>query len=144
MNDIIWSPGVTLEALEKQAVLRAFRHFRGNKTATAQALGIAIRTLDNKLERYELDSKQEKERQDHESIQRADFLARSRGPKTPNYINGDPSQDASAGWVHSHAGARVESAPQPAAQPAVPVPQRQEVQRVLPKQAAASGPHRNR
>ena len=67
MNEAInWSPGVTLENVEKQVILAAFRHFRGNKTVTANALGIAIRTLDNKLEKYEADGKAEKERQDNE------------------------------------------------------------------------------
>jgi hypothetical protein len=39
MNGIIvWSPGVSLEAVEKQVIQRAIDHYRGNKTATAGAL----------------------------------------------------------------------------------------------------------
>lgn len=49
---MIWQPGVTLEDLEKQAILEALRFYGNNKTRTAQALGIAIRTLDNKLAKY--------------------------------------------------------------------------------------------
>jgi len=47
-----WSPGVTIEDLEKEAVIKAFRFYNQNKTHTANSLGIAIRTLDSKLEQY--------------------------------------------------------------------------------------------
>jgi hypothetical protein len=50
---ITWQPGITLEQLEKQVILKALQFFGGNKTRTAQSLDIAIRTLDNKLEKYE-------------------------------------------------------------------------------------------
>jgi hypothetical protein len=59
MSDIVWSPGVTLNDIEKAAIIKAFRFFGNNKTATAAALGISIRTLDNKLERYAEEAKQE-------------------------------------------------------------------------------------
>lgn len=52
MSQIIWSPGVTLEQIEKQVILKAFSFFDCNKTRTADALGIAVRTLDAKLEKY--------------------------------------------------------------------------------------------
>lgn len=47
-----WQVGMTLDQIEKQVILKAYRFFEGNKTHTASALGIAIRTLDNKLKRY--------------------------------------------------------------------------------------------
>jgi DNA-binding NtrC family response regulator len=53
MSEIYWQPGVTLDAIEKQVILKAFQFFGHNKTHTAHALGIAIRTLDNKLAKYE-------------------------------------------------------------------------------------------
>jgi hypothetical protein len=49
---IFWQPGVTLEEIEKQVILKAFSCFQGNKTQTARSLGIAVRTLDSKLEQY--------------------------------------------------------------------------------------------
>lgn len=49
---ITWQPGKTLEEVEKEIILVALRFYGGNKTKTAQALGIAIRTLDNKLKAY--------------------------------------------------------------------------------------------
>lgn len=47
-----WQPGQTLDDVEKEVILKAFSFYQGNKTQTAKSLGIAIRTLDNKLERY--------------------------------------------------------------------------------------------
>jgi len=52
MAKINWQPQWTLAQVEKMVVLEAYRFFRSNKTKTAQALGIAIRTLDHKLEQY--------------------------------------------------------------------------------------------
>lgn len=52
MNNVYWQPGVTLADLEKQAIRSAMRAFEFNKTKAAQALGISVRTLYNKLEAY--------------------------------------------------------------------------------------------
>lgn len=49
---MLWQPGVTLDQVEKEVILKALSFYHGNKTVTARALGIAIRTLDNKLEKY--------------------------------------------------------------------------------------------
>lgn len=51
-NLVVWQPGMSLEDLERKTILAAYRHYRSNKTLTAQSLGIAIRTLDHKLEAY--------------------------------------------------------------------------------------------
>lgn len=47
-----WRIGMTLEDVNKMAILKAFQFFQGNKTKTAAALDIAIRTLDAKLAIY--------------------------------------------------------------------------------------------
>ncbi len=52
MNSLHWQPGVTLEDIEKSVILMALKAFQNNKTQTARALGIAVRTLDNKLAIY--------------------------------------------------------------------------------------------
>lgn len=57
MINLTWQPGMTLEVIEREAILQAFRFYNKNKTATAQALGMAIRTLDSKLERYGQDDR---------------------------------------------------------------------------------------
>lgn len=49
-----YNPSVTLSEIEKQYILKALSYFDGNKTQTAQALGITIKTLYNKLHSYNL------------------------------------------------------------------------------------------
>ncbi len=45
-------PGQTIAAMEREMILRTLREMAGNKTATAQRLGITTRTLLNKLNQY--------------------------------------------------------------------------------------------
>ena len=47
------TPGATLEEVERQHILAALRLNSGNRTATAQQLGISRRTLYYKLEEYQ-------------------------------------------------------------------------------------------
>lgn len=47
-----YDASVTLGELEKRYILKALVHFDGNKTQAAQALGITIKTLYNKLHEY--------------------------------------------------------------------------------------------
>jgi hypothetical protein len=49
----MWQPGMKLDEIEKMVILKAFQFFHGNKTQTANSLGIAVRTLDAKLKKYE-------------------------------------------------------------------------------------------
>lgn len=46
-------PTLHLPDLERRAILRALSQHQGNKKAAAETLGIALKTLYNKLERYE-------------------------------------------------------------------------------------------
>jgi transcriptional regulator with PAS, ATPase and Fis domain len=50
----VWAPGVTLSDIERNVILAALKHFEGNRTHTAKALAISIRTLRNKLAEYRL------------------------------------------------------------------------------------------
>lgn len=47
-----WNPGVTLNDIERNVILEALLYHKGNRTHTARALGISIRTLRNKLSDY--------------------------------------------------------------------------------------------
>lgn len=47
-----YNPAVTLHELEKQYILKALKYYDGNKTQAANALGITIKTLYNKLHEY--------------------------------------------------------------------------------------------
>lgn len=51
-NEVFWHHGITLEEAEKRIVLYEYRFNEYNKTRTAGSLGIAIRTLDAKLDKY--------------------------------------------------------------------------------------------
>lgn len=137
---ITWTPGITLEAIEQQVVQIAYHHYRGNKTATASALGIAIRTLDNKLEKYEANVKTEKEREEHERIKRERFLARSRGEMPDNVFTGAPARDS----ARPDAGLRMESVANASPESPVSMPERKEVQSVLPKHVAQGHPRKSR
>lgn len=48
-----WQPGQTLEMVERQVIKKALKFFHDHKTKTAEALGISLRTLQNKLDKYE-------------------------------------------------------------------------------------------
>jgi transcriptional regulator with PAS, ATPase and Fis domain len=47
-----YDPTITLYNLEKAYIIKALNHFEGNKTQAANALGITIKTLYNKLHEY--------------------------------------------------------------------------------------------
>ncbi|MEK6579985.1 MAG: sigma-54 dependent transcriptional regulator [Bdellovibrionota bacterium] len=47
-----WMPGRTLDDIERSVILEALKYHHGNRTHTARALGISIRTLRNKLADY--------------------------------------------------------------------------------------------
>lgn len=44
--------GLPLEEVEKNHILKTLQYFQGNKTKTAQSLGVTIKTLYNKLHKY--------------------------------------------------------------------------------------------
>lgn len=47
-----WSPGKTLDDIERTVIVEALTYHQGNRTHTAKALGISIRTLRNKIADY--------------------------------------------------------------------------------------------
>ncbi len=56
--------GLTLEDIEKNTILRSLAYHHGNKTRTAEALGITVKTLYNKLNRYGVMNNSEQAAQD--------------------------------------------------------------------------------
>jgi len=50
---ITWQPGQTLGDMEKAIICFALRYYENNKTKTASSLGVSVRTIDNKLAKYE-------------------------------------------------------------------------------------------
>lgn len=136
MSDVImWSPGVKLETIERQVIEKAFRFYKENKTATASALGISVRTLDNKFAQY---VEQDKTVTEHENVRRQGrdtWLARARGlAPVPQHHTARPAASSEA-----NAGVRMEPATAASAELAVSVHERPKVQDVLPTKSAAGG-----
>ena len=52
------SSSFLLEQVEKHHILRVLAHFKGNKTKAANAMGITVKTLYNKLAQYDSERKQ--------------------------------------------------------------------------------------
>lgn len=138
MNQPInWSPGTTLEDIEKQVILYAYRWFRGNATQTAIALGVSDKTLRHKLEKYEQDGRKQQEAEEHEQQTRIARLNRARGLPASN-------QSTEGVVFGTGAGVHVEPAAEVKPQHAVSVPEPEEVQSVLPVKVAAGREHRRR
>jgi hypothetical protein len=144
---IRWSPGMTLDQAEKMVIQIAFQFFKRNKTVTAQSLGIAIRTLDNKLERYEYEEGIERERVIDASRRRIEFLDRQRG-NPPNNLGIPYSPTAqntqTAPLYDSSSGIRMESIANSAGESKVSMSERSEVQKVLQEKTPTSGEKGNR
>lgn len=155
---IIWSPGMTLAMLEKQGILIAFRVFRGNRSQTAKALDISVRTLDAKLAEYKViaDDNDQKEKEFQE--RQYEQLRKARGEHTPNYtFNGDDerhardernaaasaksaiAKNAKESGTSSADRVHVEPTPIASAKSEVPVSERQKIQSVLPESNPKSG-----
>ena len=62
---VFWQPGVSLEDIEKQVILKALSFFQGNKLKTANSLGVSVRTIDNKLTRYQSNAPLSSESESH-------------------------------------------------------------------------------
>lgn len=128
---INYNPGLTIDVVEKITILYAMKHFSGNKTQAARALNIAITTLDRKLETYreerinrELEARRIREHQNE--VQR-----RLRG--LPPGANVEQPYVFEAGQ-----GLRFQSASEVTEKQSLPVPEREEVQEVLPQKAVAN------
>ncbi len=138
---IFWSPGMTLESMEERCILAAYSFYRGVKTTTANSLGISVRTLDAKLERYGVVETERKTAVDRQAEERARELqyARFGGRPTVHAETDQPAIPASAGnGSETHAGLRAQSPTQSAAERAVPLPERKEVQEMLPGKNGAN------
>lgn len=52
IEKVTWVPGMRMKDTEEEIIKTALKYFKGNKTKTAKSLGIAIRTIGNKLAKY--------------------------------------------------------------------------------------------
>ena len=132
-----WTPGLTLEEIEKQAILKAYAFYHKNKTHTAQALGIALRTLDNKFEKYEAERIAQEKRDEAVRLKDESFYYRQRGLTPPSL-----GAEGSHMLPRPATGIRMESAINNSAKPSVSVSVGKEVQGVLSSATAKSGAKR--
>jgi hypothetical protein len=147
MININWQPGMTLEVIEKHAILQAYRFYRSNKTTTASALGISIRTLDNKLAQYEKEGKDQERANDAIRKQREDFQRRERGLpiESDAKLETGTGGQAQPGPILSEAetGVRVQPFVDTSQKHAMPVLEREEVQVMSFKHANGGNPKKN-
>jgi hypothetical protein len=122
---INWVPGETLEKIEQSAIEQAFRFYRQNKTQTAEALGISIRTLDHKLERYEDDRIKSEIAITSRRSDRQSLLDRQRGQTQSQGSGSNENRELSS------SGLRMESAQKVSDEPEMSMPERAKVQEVL-------------
>lgn len=68
-----------MEMAEKLIILECLKYNHGNKARTALMLDVAVRTLDNKLEKYEIEAKQaadwlkKKQEEDRKALEEARY-----------------------------------------------------------------------
>lgn len=86
MSDIIYYGTLTLDQIEREVILSTLKRCRGNKTKTAQILNVAIRTIDNKVERYEQEDKIRAEATEMQRLKDEEYLKRARGIR-PEIVN---------------------------------------------------------
>lgn len=140
---IIWTPGMTLEAIERQVIEKSFCFYRQNKSATARALGITVKTLDNKFERYQKDDEMALEAKKQDEERREQLLHRSRfgaGAGLSDPFRPAPAPTRPADNPAARDG--MEPASGVASQQTVSVPIRNEVQGMLPAENTTRRRHR--
>lgn len=117
---IIWQPGMSLEQLEKEVITTAVRFYGDDKTKTALALGISVKTIYNKLEQYE--------REGQDRLQ----------------AEAKRNEEAESARVQAQGGVHIQSAVEnDRAQRSMSVREREKVQE-MPSKRASSGSTRNR
>jgi len=144
MNAVIWQPGMTLESMEKEIILAGLRFYRGNITQTALSLGVAEKTIRNKMEKYDNDRKQFEQGQRDAELERAAILKRLRGEIPARPVETPTLDDSGAGFHSSPSRDGIQPVVETSEKHDMPVPVRKEVQSVLPQQAANGGPRRGR
>jgi len=129
-SQVMWSPGMKLEVLEKLCIEKAFRFYHNNKTATANSLGISIRTLDNKLEKYEMEGIENEASNTRRKQEREDHLRRARGEPVQYDTAATPKLNTYVPKTKTRVG--LQPIANASTQQPVSMQERAEVQEVLP------------
>lgn len=149
MNDLItWSPGITLESIEKQVILKAFKFYRENAAQTAIALGVSDKTVRNKIEQYQKEEKDNELRAIEQREKELEFQRRARGVgiAQPNGYDANVArfEKEKSERLRSETGLSMESSAQASQEYAVPMQEREEVQGVSSQKSRPGRPKRNR
>lgn len=83
MTDISCMPDMTLDDIERMVITSRLNFMGGNRNRTADSLGIAVKTLFNKLERYELEDMARSKQAEERRAANQEYLARARGLAVP-------------------------------------------------------------
>lgn len=84
MNNVIaWSPGVSLASIEKQVILKALQFYHKDRVQTAQALRLPLETLEERLETYETEKREDERKLNEMRERESEFQMRSRGISMP-------------------------------------------------------------
>lgn len=148
----MWTPGRTLEQIEKEAILKAYAHHRQNKTQTANSLGISIRTLDSKLEKYQQDDVENEQRIENAKKREDDFIKRSRGnveainaaANAPINFETKKTNGPIKNGDALETGVRVESVARASEKYEMPLSKQEEVQSLSSRHASASNTRKGR
>ena len=133
-----WSPGITLEQLERSAIEDAMIFYKKNRAIVALSLGISLRGLDIKLLKYQDLDKKKEEANAAKRERDEEFLARQRGqyPSTEYH----PSEKVPGNKAKSRLG--LESSLESTEESEMSVSERKEVQAVLPRDTTSLRPNK--
>lgn len=74
-----WHPSLRGDALERWNIERHLNYHNGVKAKAAYAIGINVRTLETKLDKYAIDDSESTHREQQRKKEKEDFLLRCRG-----------------------------------------------------------------
>lgn len=79
LSEIPYDPSLKLDDLEREWTIKALTHFNNNKVKTAQALGITVKTMYNRLHTWGLS-----DQYSHYETRRARFQPQPTNMELPN------------------------------------------------------------
>lgn len=128
---IIWQPGMTLEDVERYAILSAQRHFDNNKAAMSRALGCTVNTIASKLASYDERDRLLLIAADERKKDEETFNLRARGklPPSPHY---SLESNQGNGIQRTECGLAVESAAETSGLASVLLSEPDDVRDLLP------------
>ncbi len=50
--NLLWSPGMKMDEVERNVIVAALKYYRGNRTQAANSLGLSLRTIVTKIKLY--------------------------------------------------------------------------------------------